>query len=63
MDGRKLTEQFEKVVEPLEEKGLSWAAAPDTVYRILAEKFGVSPMSIMFALSNEGLAEDPRGNS
>jgi len=58
-----LAEHFEKVVEVLGKEGLNWGSAPDAVYRILAAKFGVSPKSVMFALGNEGLAEDPRVNS
>jgi len=58
-----LAEHFENIVALLKNGGLNWTAAPDAVYRLLADKFGVSPKSVMFALSNEGLAEDPRVNS
>jgi len=58
-----LTDHFEQVVGKLEAEGLDWTVAPDMVYRILGKMFGVAPDSIMFALRNEGLAEDPRTDS
>jgi len=63
MPARALTDHFEDVVSKLESQGLDWTVAPDMVYRILGRTFGVAPESIMYALRNEGLAEDPRANA
>ena len=62
MPARALTDHFEDVVAKLETQGLDWTVSPDMVYRILGRTFGVSPTSIMHALCNEGLAEDPRAD-
>ena len=57
-----LAEHFEDVVGKLKANGLNWNDSPDMVYRIMSKVFGVSPDSIMYALRNEGLAEDPRSH-
>lgn len=57
-----LAEHFEDVVGKLKANDLNWNDSPDMVYRILSKEFGVSPDSIMYALRNEGLAEDPRSH-
>ncbi|MFO7610034.1 MAG: ImmA/IrrE family metallo-endopeptidase [Candidatus Krumholzibacteriia bacterium] len=57
---RALTESFEGIVAKLQSQDLDWTVAPDVVYRILGKTFGVAPISIRYALRNEGLAEDPR---
>jgi Zn-dependent peptidase ImmA (M78 family) len=63
MPARALTEHFEDVVGRLESQGFDWTRASNLVYEMLGKRFGVAPNSIMYALRNEGLAEDPRAGS
>jgi len=55
-----LAQRLDVVVAKIEAHGLDWRNNRDVVHRVLGAEFGVAAETILYALMNENIADDPR---